>query len=159
MSYHNKDSNECSYCSLGYSGGKSGLWSKKNLFIIGSSIILLVAGLIYEFIASQRIIAQLLFLAVVGIAGHSIIRRGFSSLVFQKRLDMNFLMTVAATGAFLIGHGEEGAAVIFLFFVAESLEEYAEERTKNSVAALIRLAPETTTIRRKVNCTIRSDIR
>lgn len=149
MSYHNKDSNECSYCSLGCSGGKSGLWSKKNLFIIASSITLLAAGLIYEFIFSQRIIAQLLFLAVVGIAGHSIIRRGFSSLVFQKRLDMNFLMTVAATGAFLIGHGEEGAAVIFLFFMAESLEEYAEERTKNSVAALIRLAPETATIRRK----------
>ncbi|MFQ6066980.1 MAG: cation-transporting P-type ATPase, partial [bacterium] len=111
MNYHNKDSNECSYCSLGYPGGKSKLWSKKNLFIIVSSIVLLVSGLIYEFVASQRIIAQLLFLAVVGIAGPSIIKRGFSSLVFQKRLDMNFLMTVAATGAFLIGHGEEGAAV------------------------------------------------
>jgi Cd2+/Zn2+-exporting ATPase len=134
---------------LGYSTRKSKLWSKKNLFIIGSSLILLAAGLIYEFIASQRTIAQLLFLAVLGTAGHSIIRRGFSSLVFQKRLDMNFLMTIAATGAFLIGHGEEGAAVIFLFFMAESLEEYAEERTKNSVAALIRLAPETATIRRK----------
>ena len=149
MNYHNEDSSECSYCSLGYSGGKSKLWSKKNLFIIASSLILLAAGLIYEFIAAQRIIAQLLFLAVVGVAGHSIIRRGFSSLVFQKRLDMNFLMTVATTGAFLIGHSEEGAAVMFLFFMAESLEEYAGERTKNSVAGLIRLAPETATIRRK----------
>ena len=148
MNCHNKDSNECSYCSVGYSGGKSELWSKKNLFIIATSLILLVSGLIYEFIFSQRIIAQLLFLAVVGIAGHGIIKRGFSSLVFRKRLDMNFLMTVAASGAFLIGHGEEGAAVIFLFFMAEFLEEYAEERTKNSVAALIRLAPETATVRR-----------
>lgn len=149
MNHHSEDSNECSYCSLGHSGGKSELWSKKNLFIIASSLILLVSGLIYEFIFSQRIIAQLLFLAVVGIAGHGIIKRGFSSLVLQKRLDMNFLMTVAASGAFLIGHGEEGAAVIFLFFMAEFLEEYAEERTKNSVAALIRLAPETATVRRK----------
>ncbi len=95
MNYQNKDSNECSYCSLGDSTGKSKLWSKKNLFIIASSLILLAAGLIYEFIVSQRIMAQLLFLAVVGIAGYSIIRRGFSSLVFQRRLDMNFLMTVA----------------------------------------------------------------
>ena len=149
MNHHNNDSNECSYCSLEDSTGKSKFWSKKNLFIIGSSIMLLVSGLVYEFIFSQRIIAQLLFLAVVGMAGHGIIRRGFSSLVFRKRLDMNFLMTVAASGAFLIGHGEEGAAVIFLFFMAESLEEYAEERTKNSVAALIRLAPETATVRKK----------
>ncbi len=148
MNYHNKDSNECSYCSLGDSTGKSELWSKKNLFIIASSLVLLVSGLIYEFIFSQRIIAQLFFLAVVGITGHGIIRRGFSSLVFQKRLDINFLMTVAASGAFLIGYGEEGAAVILLFFMAESLEEYAEERTKNSVATLIRVAPETVTVRR-----------
>ncbi len=81
--------------SMGDSTGKSKLWSKKNLFIIASSLILLAAGLIYEFIVSQRIMAQLLFLAVVGIAGYSIIRRGFSSLVFQRRLDMNFLMAVA----------------------------------------------------------------
>jgi len=81
--------------SMGDSGGKSELWSKKNLFIIASSLILLAAGLIYEFIVSQRIMAQLLFLAVVGIAGYSIIRRGFSSLVFQRRLNMNFLVAVA----------------------------------------------------------------
>ena len=81
--------------SMGDSGGKSELWSKKNLFIIASSLILLAAGLIYEFIVSQRIMAQLLFLAVVGVAGHSIIRRGFSSLVFQRRLNMNFLVAVA----------------------------------------------------------------
>ena len=81
MNYQNKDSNECSYCSLGDSTGKSKLWSKKNLFIIASSLILLAAGLIYEFIVSQRIMAQLLFLAVVGVAGHSIIRRGSFSLV------------------------------------------------------------------------------
>jgi len=80
---------------MGDSTGKSKLWSKKKLFIIGSSIILLAAGLIYEFIFSQRIIAQSLFLAVLSIAGQSIIRRGFFSLVFQKRLNMNFLMAVA----------------------------------------------------------------
>lgn len=70
-------------------------WNKKNLFIIASSLILLTAGLIGEFIAFQRIIAQPLFLAVLGIAGQSIIRRGLFSLVFQKRLNMNFLMAVA----------------------------------------------------------------
>ena len=64
----------------------SRLWSKKNLFIIASFLILLTAGLIGEFIVSQRIIAQLLFLAVLGIAGQSIIRRGFFSLV-KKSLD------------------------------------------------------------------------
>jgi Cd2+/Zn2+-exporting ATPase len=57
-------------------------------------------------------------------------------------------MTIAAGGAFLIGHGEEGAAVVFLFFIAESLEKYAEERTKSSVASLIELAPETARVKK-----------
>jgi Cd2+/Zn2+-exporting ATPase len=62
---------------------------------------------------------------------------------------MNLLITIAAIGAFLIGHGEEGAAVILLFYVAEFLEDYASERARNSIAALLKLAPETAYVLRK----------
>lgn len=55
-------------------------------------------------------------------------------------------MTVAAVGAFAIGHGEEGAAVIFLFSIAEMLEERASERARRSIQALMKLAPEVTTV-------------
>jgi Cd2+/Zn2+-exporting ATPase len=57
-------------------------------------------------------------------------------------------MSLAAFGAFFIGHGEEGAAVIFLFFIAESLEEYAADNAKKSISQLLSLAPETAKVKR-----------
>ena len=62
------------------------------------------------------------------------------------RLDMNFLMTAAITGAVLIGEPLEGAAIAFLFSLAELLESSAVARARNSIDALLRLAPEVATL-------------
>jgi Cd2+/Zn2+-exporting ATPase len=64
---------------------------------------------------------------------------------------MNCLMSIAAIGAFFIGHGEEGAAVIFLFFIAELLEDYAADNAKKSIGDLMHLAPETANVKRDGN--------
>jgi len=55
---------------------------------------------------------------------------------------------VAAIGSFFIGHGEEGAAVVFLFNIAEFLEVYASEKAKRSIASLMEIAPEVATVKR-----------
>jgi len=99
-------------------------------------------GLVFELILSMHPLGQFSFMLVALISGFTIAKKGLASAMFRKRLDMNFLMTVAAVGAFLIGHGEEGAAVIFLFYVAEFLEDYAVERTRQTVGSLMKLAPE-----------------
>ena len=61
---------------------------------------------------------------------------------------MNLLITIAAAGAFAIGQGEEGAAVMLLFFIAEFLEDYAGDRARQEVGSLVRLAPETAVVLR-----------
>ncbi|MDZ7781081.1 MAG: cation-translocating P-type ATPase [Gemmatimonadota bacterium] len=63
-------------------------------------------------------------------------------------LDMNFLMTVAILGAVGIGEYAEGAAIAFLFAVAELLERYAVDRARTSVQALMQLTPDTAAVRR-----------
>ncbi|RLF19146.1 MAG: hypothetical protein DRZ82_06725 [Thermoprotei archaeon] len=40
-------------------------------------------------------------------------------------LSIVILVTIAAIGAFLIGHSEEGAAVLFFSYLAEYLDDYA----------------------------------
>lgn len=137
----------CSICSFDVPEEREPFWKRRNLIIILASSGILTVGLIFEFVLNFHLLAQILFLAVVIISGYDIAKNGLHSLL-KKRLDMNILMITAAIGAFLIGHGEEGAAVIFLFFIAEFLEESAIERTRRSVGALMRLAPDVAVVRR-----------
>ena len=86
----------------------------------------------------------------MGVAGYRIFKNALTDLL-HKRVEMNLLMSIAAVGAFLIGHAEEGASVIFLFFTAEFLEDYSVQRARNSVTSLLRLAPEEALVRRNGN--------
>jgi len=115
---------------------------------IAFSALLLSGGLILEFILNLDLPALILFLATAGISGYEIAREGISSL-FRKQVSIDLLMTVAAAGAFLIGHGEEGATVVFLFNVAEFLEDYAAERARRSVHSMMKLTPEIAVVRRR----------
>jgi len=120
----------------------------KKIILIVLSAILLSLGLISEFILKWEVPAETLFLVTAAISGYSIVKEVFSSLIFRKKLSIDFLIMIAAVGSFFIGHGEEGAAVIFLFYVAEFLESYAAERARKSIASLMELAPEVATVKR-----------
>ena len=54
---------------------------------------------------------------------------------------IEMLMTIAAVGAVIIGAGEEGAAVVFLFLVGELLEGVAAGKARDSIQALTKLVP------------------
>ena len=139
-------------CSCGCSGSlleeKEPLWKNKPVLIMLTGAILLIIGIYIDFFTVSKSVAELFFLAVVVVAGYDIFKEAVLGLT-NKKFNMNLLMIIAATGAFLIGHGEEGATVIFLFFVAEFLEDYAGERARKSVASLLKLAPETATAKRE----------
>ena len=56
-------------------------------------------------------------------------------------------MCIACVASFIIGHPEEGAAVTFLYYIAEFLEDYAEHRAKRSIKSLVEIAPETARVK------------
>jgi len=118
------------------------------IYIMVSSAIIFAIGLYFEFFTQQDMMATLLFLAVVAISGYKLIPNGIKSL-FKGRFNISFLITIAAAGAFLIGEGAEGASVVFLYFIAEYLEDYAGERARKSIGSLLKLAPETATVKKK----------
>ncbi len=146
ISDENQKNSSC--CGCGSSEGQSPESRKRNITVAIISGCLLALGLVCEFLIDQRLFAQIIFLVVVILSGRGIIKRALISLFKKKRLDMNFLMSIAAFGAFMIGHGEEGAAVMFLFFVAETLEDYASDRAKRSINELLKLAPETAKVKK-----------
>lgn len=61
----------------------------------------------------------------------------------QRQFDVNLLMIAAALGAALVGQPREGAILMFLFSLSQTLETYAMGRTHASIRALIDMTPRT----------------
>ena len=58
------------------------------------------------------------------------------------KLDVDLLMLIAAAGAGAVGYWLEGAILLFLFSLGNTLETYAFGRTRRSIHALMELRPE-----------------
>ncbi|MCW4035936.1 MAG: cation-translocating P-type ATPase [Candidatus Bathyarchaeota archaeon] len=106
------------------------------------------AGLILRYIRGPELASDLLLLATMILSGYKIAEMGVRSLI-RRHISINLLITIAAIGALVIGHLEEGAAVVFLFNIAERLEDYATDRARHSIEALMELKPEIATVRRE----------
>jgi Cd2+/Zn2+-exporting ATPase len=64
------------------------------------------------------------------------------------RLDVDFLMAVAAIGAAAIGEYAEGAMLLVLFSLGHGLEHYAMGQARKAIRALGRLTPTAAWVRR-----------
>ncbi len=127
---------------------KTPLWRRKQITTGLIAGLLLLSGLVIEYVMTMHLTATLFFLSVIAVAGRDILKKAWKSLL-RRRLDINCLMSIAALGSFLIGHGEEGAAVFFLFFIAELLEDYAADKAKKTIGALLNLTPESATVKKE----------
>lgn len=65
-----------------------------------------------------------------------------------RRLDVNLLMIFAALGAAMIGQPAEGAALLFLFSLSNTLQTYAMDRSRKAIEKLLDLRPPVATVRR-----------
>jgi Cd2+/Zn2+-exporting ATPase len=63
-------------------------------------------------------------------------------------LNINALMSIAVTGAVLIGQWPEAAMVMFLFTVAELIEARSLDRARNAIGGLMQMTPEQATVLR-----------
>jgi len=89
----------------------------------------------------QNAIEMSLALAAISLAGLPVHIKGLAALR-QGRLNINAFMTVAVSGAFLIGHWPEAGMVMALYALAEALEARAADRARSAISQLMQLAPE-----------------
>src|SRR6187455_1130974 len=68
--------------------------------------------------------------------------------ISKGKFEIDFLMLVAAIGAAILGQWAEGSLLLFLFSLGHSLEHYAMEKAKKSIAALTDLAPKTALLKK-----------
>ncbi len=113
---------------------------RRRILLLAIGGILLAAGFFSEH-------SLYLWLASAVLSGWKIFEGAFRSL-FRKKFGIGVLVTVATVGAFLTGHPEEGAAVVFLFGLAETLEEYSVDRARRSIKKLFEGVPKTARVLR-----------
>jgi len=125
---------------------KAGLLKQNQRAVISAvSGMLFLAGWLTEVLLQLQAISVGLYLAAIVIGGFATVRKAVFSFM---RLDfnMNVLMTIAVTGAVLIGEWSEGAAVAFLFSVSETLESYTIDKARQSIRSLMEIAPRIATV-------------
>src|SRR5881628_3966264 len=136
----------CEMCSAQLPEDTESVWENHRRLVIATSTALFGTALAIEYLTKNVLYAHAIFLLVILFSGREIIGAAVSSVI-RRRLDVNFLMTVAAFGAFAIGQADEGAAVMYLFSLAEYLENVASDKVRSSIAGLLKLSPSSATIR------------
>ena len=82
----------------------------------------------------------------IALSGLGVFRKGLASLM-RGTLNINALMSVAVTGAFVIGQWPEAAMVMALYSLAELIEARSVERARHAITGLLALSPETAEVR------------
>ncbi|HWV10012.1 MAG TPA: heavy metal translocating P-type ATPase, partial [Pseudomonas sp.] len=95
--------------------------------------------------APEWVVAAVALLAIL-LCGPTTYKKGWIALR-NLNLNINALMSIAVTGAVLIGQWPEAAMVMFLFTLAEMIEARSLDRARNAIRGLMDLAPERATVR------------
>lgn len=117
---------------------------KRDLFRILISAAFFIAGLVIK----HDIIPMVLFLAAYLIVGLGVLKEAASGIARGQIFDENFLMSIATIGAVIIGEYPEAVAVMMFYQVGELFESYAVGKSRESITALMDIAPDTATVER-----------
>ena len=123
------------------------LIANRPIQIILASGILFVLGHVFEWLSFSPNVVTVTYMLGAIIAGYEIAILAYKSLVNRHTVGPAMLVCIACVASFIIGHPEEGAAVTFLYYIAEFLEDLAEHRAKRSIKSLVEIAPDTARVK------------
>lgn len=117
--------------------------SRKRWWLLGLAIL---AATLAEVIAwttgtEQSWPVIVLALCAIGASGTGTYKKGWIALK-NRNLNINALMSIAVTGAVLIGQWPEAAMVMVLFTLAEMIEAYSLDRARHAIRGLMELTPD-----------------
>lgn len=116
-------------------------------FLVASSGLLTGLGLLTGWISLGPAWLGTVLFAAATLAGGLLVFPAAWGALKKAKLDINVLMAVAVTGAWIIGEGAEAASVVFLFSLSELLESWAAGRARKAVDALLKLSPPTAIVK------------
>jgi Cd2+/Zn2+-exporting ATPase len=138
----------------------AGFWSSWGKLILALGLALIAEAIAFAFPTNQWIaaIGMVLALGAIFLSGFGVYAKGLVALR-QARLNINALMTVAVTGAFLIGQWPEAAMVMALYAIAEAIEARAVDRARGAIKSLLAMSPELAEVRQNDGTWIRMNVK
>ena len=134
-----------------YSGSR-----RKVALILAASLLLAVAAWIEHALALPTWQLLLVYLVPYLLVGASTLREAAEGIVHGRVFNEDFLMAVATIGALAIGfmpgadtEFAEAVFVMLFFQVGELFEGYAEGRSRDSIAHLVEVRPDTAHVERR----------
>ncbi len=119
---------------------KSQVWYETLFALIAISLI--ISAFILDYIFETSTLAIGLFAVAFLVGGYYKARLGLKDTLAEKRLNVEFLMIIAALGAFVTGNYSEGAILILIFSISGVLESFANAKSEKALKSLLNLAPE-----------------
>ncbi len=119
---------------------------KKGISTTTISGIFLALGFMVSFTNVTPELITALYAASILIGGFKPAKSAYYAIK-SGSLDMNVLMASAAIGAALIGEWFEGAMVVWLFALGNTLQNRSIERTRESIRNLMNLTPSEATVK------------
>jgi len=124
-------------------------WIRRHMDLLEPAVaaLLLLAAWLIERNGGPAPVWGSIYAASYAIAGREALIEGARSML-RARLDVDFLMAVAAIGAAVIGEYAEGAMLLVLFSLGHGLEHYAMGQARKAIRALGGLTPTSAWVRR-----------
>jgi Cd2+/Zn2+-exporting ATPase len=118
----------------------------------------LAAEVIHFTNAAPTWVVAVIALVSILSGGLTTYKKGWIALK-NLNLNINALMSIAVTGAILIGQWPEAAMVMFLFTVAELIEAKSLDRARNAISGLMQMTPEQATVQRADGSWVEQDVK
>ena len=118
----------------------------------------LAAEVIHFTNAAPTWVVAIIALVSILSGGLTTYKKGWIALK-NRNLNINALMSIAVTGAILIGQWPEAAMVMFLFTVAELIEARSLDRARNAISGLMQMTPEQATVLQADGSWVEQDVK
>ncbi|MEJ2748234.1 MAG: cation-translocating P-type ATPase, partial [Anaerolineae bacterium] len=111
------------------------------------TLVAMIAGLVAERVQAAPLTITIIYV-IAYIAGGTFGLKGGIESLRARTIDVDLLMILAALGAAIVGQPFEGVMLLFLFSLSNVLQNFALDRTRNAIKALMKLRPNSANVKR-----------
>lgn len=92
------------------------------------------------------LIRAAIYLISYGVVSFNVIKNTVLNAIHGNIFNEEMLMTIAGIGAFAVGEFPEAIMIMFFYEIGEAFQDHAVETSRDSIAELLTLAPETANV-------------